>query len=356
MKLNEKMRELRVAQKLTQEEVATYLGVTSQSVSKWERGILSPDIHMLPRIAVLFKTSIDALFDMAFYWGEQHETDFRAHTKSLLSKGDSVGVWNLYMTEIDLCPDRFDYYIEIMLYSLRAKLINDAHISQLVRLADYADSHCHDDDKRNEIHRLMVQICGSSINEEYRNLAKQYYKQLPMLRHSREVYAKFVLSGNAYLEQLKKNILYNVDTAECAVRQMISSDMPLEEKLYLYLRAAALYEALLDGNFSGFYDIPLLCDYAEIVMILFDMDKKSDASTYITKMLTMLEKLIDTDKQMPTSVFVTEPYPDHHTSPYKNCIKLLRNILDKAAFSEQRDEFLRILQLLEEKAYEKTEI
>ncbi len=354
MKFNEKLRELRLAQKLTQEEVATHLGVTSQSVSKWERGILSPDIHLLPRIALLYRTSIDALFDMAFYWGEQHESDFQEQIKALAAKGDIEGVWNAYVTEIDLCPDRFEYYVEIMFHSLRAKMFDDERVSYLMRLADYADRHCHNDDRRNEIHRLMVQICGSSENKEHRAKARQYYMQLPLLRHSREVYAKFVLSEDAYVEQLKKSILYSVDIAECAVRQMVSSNMSCDEKLYLYKRAAALYEAVLDGRFAGLYDVPLLCDYANMAMLLFDMGRFSESKQYIRKMLDMLERFIVPEKQMPTALFVVEPYVKGVTSPDISCMKLIRGILDREAFAEHRHELVRISQSLEEQLHQKT--
>ena len=49
---------------MTQEKLAEQIGVSRQTVSKWERGLLSPDITLLPKIAVLFKCSIDSLFDI----------------------------------------------------------------------------------------------------------------------------------------------------------------------------------------------------------------------------------------------------------------------------------------------------
>lgn len=347
MKINEKLRALRLAQKLTQEDVAVYLGVTSQSVSKWERGILSPDIYILPKIAILYKTSIDAIFDMEFYWSEQHEADFRSKVRFLLKKGDSAGVWDAYMTEINLRPDQFDFYTDIMLYSLRTKLLDEEHLSRLIRLADYADGHCHDDDRRNEIHRLMVQICGSSNHEGHKAMAMKYYAQLPMLRHSREVYARFVMSGDAYQNQLKENILYSVDIAECAARQMITPDMSDDAKLYVYQRAAALYEAVLDDRFGGFYDIPLLCDYAKIVILLSDMGRGDEADFYMEKMLDMLQKFRSPKEQTPTSVFVGELFPENHTSPYINGIKLIRDVIDKEAFARRREDFSKILQSFE---------
>ena len=47
---------------MTQEQLATLIGVSAQTVSKWECGTTMPDILLLPVIAEIFETSIDALF------------------------------------------------------------------------------------------------------------------------------------------------------------------------------------------------------------------------------------------------------------------------------------------------------
>lgn len=47
---------------LTQEQLATRLGVSFQAVSKWENGLSCPDIMLLPVLAELFRVSIDSLF------------------------------------------------------------------------------------------------------------------------------------------------------------------------------------------------------------------------------------------------------------------------------------------------------
>jgi len=59
--IGEKIKALRLKNKLTQETMAGMLGVSPQAVSKWELGIASPDISMLVPIADLFKTSVDCL-------------------------------------------------------------------------------------------------------------------------------------------------------------------------------------------------------------------------------------------------------------------------------------------------------
>lgn len=52
---------LRRKQDLTQEELGEKLGVSSQAVSKWENDISAPDISILPALAGLLGTTVDAL-------------------------------------------------------------------------------------------------------------------------------------------------------------------------------------------------------------------------------------------------------------------------------------------------------
>lgn len=61
MKLNEQIAFLRKAKGITQEELAKALGVTNQSVSKWESGQCCPDIQLLPELAGYFAVSVDEL-------------------------------------------------------------------------------------------------------------------------------------------------------------------------------------------------------------------------------------------------------------------------------------------------------
>ena len=61
MSIGKNIAKYRKAKGLTQEELGAKLGVTNQSVSKWESAQCCPDIQLLPAIAKVFDVSVDEL-------------------------------------------------------------------------------------------------------------------------------------------------------------------------------------------------------------------------------------------------------------------------------------------------------
>jgi Predicted transcriptional regulators len=71
IKLGEKIRTLRKQKGISQETLAAALGVTFQSVSKWENAAAMPDVTLIPAIASFFGVSTDELFDFNRYETEE---------------------------------------------------------------------------------------------------------------------------------------------------------------------------------------------------------------------------------------------------------------------------------------------
>ena len=65
MEIGDQIKSLRIRKGVTQEEMARHFGITSQAVSKWERGAATPDIGLLPDISAYFGVTIDELFAKA---------------------------------------------------------------------------------------------------------------------------------------------------------------------------------------------------------------------------------------------------------------------------------------------------
>lgn len=59
--LNDRIKELRQAKRMTQVDLAKRLGLTKQCVSNWENDNVLPSVEMLSRIADFFGVSTDYL-------------------------------------------------------------------------------------------------------------------------------------------------------------------------------------------------------------------------------------------------------------------------------------------------------
>jgi len=84
--IGEKIRKLRRDKNLTQEEVASHLGISFQSVSKWERGDGYPDITLLPALANYFGVTTDELLGMnelsAQEWYEEVNANWEVNRRA----------------------------------------------------------------------------------------------------------------------------------------------------------------------------------------------------------------------------------------------------------------------------------
>ena len=61
LRIAENIVQMRKQKGVTQDEVASFLGVTKASVSKWENGQNMPDIMLLPQLATYFEVTVDEL-------------------------------------------------------------------------------------------------------------------------------------------------------------------------------------------------------------------------------------------------------------------------------------------------------
>lgn len=64
LNLGSVIKRLRAEHSVKQEELAEYLGISFQAVSKWETGTTLPDITLLPKLAAFFGVRIDELFSI----------------------------------------------------------------------------------------------------------------------------------------------------------------------------------------------------------------------------------------------------------------------------------------------------
>lgn len=104
MKINEIIRERRLSKKLTQEQVANYLGVTTPAVNKWEKGISYPDITLLPALARVLDTDLNTLLSFKDDLTKQEISLFLNEVSEVIEKTDFITGYQLAMSKLKEYP------------------------------------------------------------------------------------------------------------------------------------------------------------------------------------------------------------------------------------------------------------
>lgn len=90
MKLNigENIRNFRKKNDMTQEALADRLGVTYQSISRWENGTTYPDLELIPAISEVLSVTVDELLGMPQIEKEKRATEVFDELRRECIKGD----------------------------------------------------------------------------------------------------------------------------------------------------------------------------------------------------------------------------------------------------------------------------
>lgn len=114
MKINEMIRERRIAKKLTPEQMAGYLGVTAPAVNKWEKGTSYPDITLLPALARLLDTDLNTLLS---FQEDLSDREIALFLNELSELSEKEGVETLYVRALDSSDSAIQNQAKAMLIS-----------------------------------------------------------------------------------------------------------------------------------------------------------------------------------------------------------------------------------------------
>lgn len=343
MELGERLKELRLRRGFTQEQAGQILGISSQVVSKWERGLTQPDVQMMPRIAVLYRISLDELYDMDAYYSRQHIEDYRERLYQARQNGDHDRVFHLMSEEIELRPDAFWEYLNLADYALKHGMTQNPYMEKLFLFADRAERWCREEKLRHAIFRCMVKLCSSAENPDIRQRAKEYYEKLPCFRNVRETVTQFVLDGEELEREENRNILYMLQsTADLIRARMYRRERTPEENLRYLRMSSQILESVMEEKFTGFFEIPLLHDYSGMAKLYAELGDIENADHCIKKILAALRRQISADSRANPSEFADDPQPYGYKPYWTSGLELLKQLDTAEEFVRYREEIRKL--------------
>ena len=191
------LKKYRIAKALTQEDVAELLGITAQSVSKWERGESYPDITFLPALANIFETSVDLLIGMDTIRAEQ--TRFSIHQKAVASQqsGDYDMAEKTYREALLIYPN-----MPGMILGLASTLALKGDTEEAIELIERGLPLSANEKQKST---LRAALCFLYLKAGKEDKASKLASELPHTRESREVIQPLIQQGLS-ASQIDENI------------------------------------------------------------------------------------------------------------------------------------------------------
>lgn len=185
--LPENLKKYRVRKNLTQEDIAEYLGITAQSVSKWERGESYPDITFLPALANIFETSVDLLIGMDTIRAE--ETRYNIHKKAVAYQrsGDYDMAEKTYRDALLIYPNKPG-----MILGLASTLALKGNTDEAIELMERGLPLSINEKQKSTIRATLCFLYLKAGREEKAN---KLASELPHMRESREVIQPLIQQG-----------------------------------------------------------------------------------------------------------------------------------------------------------------
>ena len=205
--IGQNLKNFRKARNLTQEEVAKHLGISFQSISKWERNDGYPDITMLPVLAHYYGVTIDELIGM-------NELESAQALEEINKQWEENRSNNKHSANVQLMRDALKLYPNnaLLLVQLSASLERldgtesekQEYLRQSIEVQEQIISYCDDSEVRGSV---LFNIAHAYYRYGDYDKALAYAEKLPNAYKSRENALVLILADEARKNAVAKAAL-----------------------------------------------------------------------------------------------------------------------------------------------------
>ena len=261
MSIGATIKQRRLSKKLTQQELASYLGITSKAVSQWECDRTSPDISQIPILCDFFQISADELLNINLKKFEEEKQGIIRRTLELLRTGRLKECWQLLQEGIAKYPN--DYSIMMWLPVCGGRMCHLSDITKkekdsiIRRCAEYCkrilDGCTGDFARQIAIEHLCLYYAGNGET----NKAEALATKMPSMGSGKEVLLFNIYKGSKKNEaaQILKTVLLTLFIRNLGLNYETDPGKLLysEEELHaLNEKKIAILELLFENGDYGF--------------------------------------------------------------------------------------------------------
>ncbi|MBS6475317.1 MAG: helix-turn-helix transcriptional regulator [Clostridiales bacterium] len=247
IKITENLKSFRRVKGNTQEDLANYLNISIQAISKWERGEGFPDISLLPAIAAYYSKSVDELLGCSEIEKAKKIEKYVAQYNKNGSDGRIEENIQLMKTALKEFPNN----LTLLSNLCHALFFVDKpeYLDECIAVGEEVLSRSRDDKERFGTIQTLVYACNAKKDI---TKAKKYAEKLPNLYCSKDTVLECVLQGDELRKLTQGNIAQHISLIDSSVLWMLrSKEYTPQEKIFAYETVDKLYNLFLyDGNYG----------------------------------------------------------------------------------------------------------
>ena len=198
MDIGEKIRLLRKEKKATQEELAEYLHISSQAISKWETGASCPDIDLLPKLAIFFGTTLDNLLDF-----DQSQVD--AAVEALVAEsgrgGNDPAASEAFLRKALKKYPNNDLLLTCILEDMQQQNADKSRSGEIIEIGERILACTKDDELKIDVLRILAETYHGMGEQA---MAEYYLAKIPGLHFLYYEIAAAVRRGKERIENVEK--------------------------------------------------------------------------------------------------------------------------------------------------------
>ena len=266
MTIGERIKQLRQEKNITQEQLAEYLNISYQSVSKWEHGSSQPDISLVVPIARFFNVTADELFGLDFTETQAAIDEYAKKVRPLRSQGRVDELYELAKQMYEKHP-RSEYFAEEYAFQLLDKsrrtseVESDEALDLCIKLCERIMKESRDERRRSGVRQTLV---WAYHNQKKYDLAKKTAEDAQTMYLSCEMLCQLALDANS--DEYKELADYNIITfIDCASQNIVYARRDNDDERLCALQSALkIWQAVFPDENYLFYH----CRIAEIYRLM----------------------------------------------------------------------------------------
>lgn len=333
------IRALRRQADMTQEQLAEMLGVTYQSVSRWENEENYPDLELIPRIASIFEVTADTLLATTESVEERYQMHIRALREAAEENNTDKAADILKSIEISARDFKDQFFGDLLTAMKTYKFMKDPRIA--IELKKIAEAYL----KYGSTHReYLIQSLAEWVEDDgFENFLDTYASHENLTRNALRLHRYQMRGGHRKeLVELEQRNLYAKIMDICLDRHTwhtpcgMSSQYSFEYIRYTTLFCLDLlhrfneiipapeYPVSGDGEVDIFVDARLYLGIRLAAVRAYENDREG-MYTALEDTVSLMEKLVDMGEIL-TQEQMTERYNQRKAKTHECLLQEVPNI------------------------------